>query len=72
MEEYYVALIAVSRPVTRLSRGVLNLAWSHKCTGPVKTLLQDFPRKGPFFVHSYKILQDLAIYCRNARKRTFS
>ena len=27
---------------------------------PIKMLLQDLPRKGPFFLHSHKTLRDLA------------
>ena len=34
---------------------------------PVKTLLQDLARKGPFFLHPCKILQDLAGSCRILR-----
>ena len=34
---------------------------------PVKTLLQDLARKGPFFLHFCKILQDLARYCEILR-----
>ena len=30
---------------------------------PVKTLLQDLPRKGPFFLHLCKIMRDLARSC---------
>ena len=34
---------------------------------PVKTLLQDLARKGPFFLHPCKILQDLARSCKILR-----
>ena len=30
---------------------------------PVKMLLQDLTRKGPFFLYPYKILQDLTRFC---------
>ena len=44
-------------------RCLSNIEVNLRTKFPVKMLLQDLIRKGPFFLHPFKILQDLARSC---------